>query len=295
MFYVLLIILIAVGLVVVSSLVVASFVTFYMLGGRFSSLSWWDQQSKRPSYDPTASALAAQPGMSLEANLVTRLLLYIFGVRFFRWLGADGKAVPLRYNFRNLQVRWKTTLVTALAFPLVTALLTVMLAFVRGMDSITQSSAVPGNVIVLADGALDEVFSDVGDPSITQFEESIQKMIKRDGKGGKPLMSKRSTSSSHAIEPAGPQAPLHPAPRRADRNLRQGPRADAGKGAVVLQRRPRSDGQSPQPTARTRARATSRSASWKSSSATARRPSAPTSANPPWPAISCRSAQTSAT
>src|SRR5688572_13009022 len=44
------------------------------------------------------------------------------------------RKVPLRYNLRNLQVRWKTTLVTALAFTLVTALMTVMLAFVTGMQ-----------------------------------------------------------------------------------------------------------------------------------------------------------------
>src|SRR5579864_382616 len=53
--------------------------------------------------------------------------------------------VPFRYNWRNLQVRWKTTAVTALAFTLVTALLTVMLAFVKGMDRLTEGSAQPGN------------------------------------------------------------------------------------------------------------------------------------------------------
>ena len=52
---------------------------------------------------------------------------------------AVGK-VPLRYNVRNLTVRWKTTLMTALAFTLVIALLTVMLAFVNGMYRLTQAS-----------------------------------------------------------------------------------------------------------------------------------------------------------
>src|SRR5260370_266200 len=36
--------------------------------------------------------------------------------------------VPLSYNFRNLTVRWRMTLLTALAFTLVISLLTVMLA-----------------------------------------------------------------------------------------------------------------------------------------------------------------------
>lgn len=70
--------------------------------------------------------------------------------------------VPLRYNFRNLVVRWRTTLLTGLAFTLVVGLMTVMLAFVNGMYALTRGSAIPGNVIVLADGATDEVFSDLG-------------------------------------------------------------------------------------------------------------------------------------
>src|SRR5262245_26119128 len=71
------------------------------------------------------------------------------------------RKVPLRYNLRNLQNRWKTTLVTALAFTLVTALLTFMLSFVKGMDRLTESSGHPGNVMVLSDGATDEAFSNL--------------------------------------------------------------------------------------------------------------------------------------
>jgi putative ABC transport system permease protein len=69
--------------------------------------------------------------------------------------------VPVIYNLRNLQVRWRTTLVTALAFTLVIALLTVMLAFVNGMYKLTQGSGQPGNVMVLAQGSTDESFSNV--------------------------------------------------------------------------------------------------------------------------------------
>ncbi len=67
--------------------------------------------------------------------------------------------VPLSYNVRNLMVRWKTTIMTALAFTLVVSLMTVMLAFVNGMYQLTEKSGRPGNVIVLADGATDETFS----------------------------------------------------------------------------------------------------------------------------------------
>jgi ABC-type antimicrobial peptide transport system permease subunit len=67
--------------------------------------------------------------------------------------------VPIGYNLRNLAVRWRTTFLTALAFTLVVSLLTVLLAFVKGMDKLTEGSGQPGNVMVLSDGATDELFS----------------------------------------------------------------------------------------------------------------------------------------
>jgi ABC-type lipoprotein release transport system permease subunit len=76
-------------------------------------------------------------------------------------LVASGK-VPLRYNVRNLAVRWKTTLMTGLAFTLVVGLLTVMLAFVNGMRRLTENSGHPENVVVLSEGATDEAFSNLG-------------------------------------------------------------------------------------------------------------------------------------
>ena len=95
---------------------------------------------------------------------------------FLRWMFIAGIAplavmalvlvfaprIPLSYNFRNLLVRWRTTLLTMLAFTLVVGLMTVMLAFVNGMYVLTQGSSVTGNVMVLADGSLDEAFSDLG-------------------------------------------------------------------------------------------------------------------------------------
>jgi ABC-type lipoprotein release transport system permease subunit len=82
------------------------------------------------------------------------------GLALAALLAVLGK-VPVTYNVRNLQIRWRTTLVTALAFTLVIALLTVMLAFVNGMYKLTQGSGQPGNVMVLAQGSTDESFSNV--------------------------------------------------------------------------------------------------------------------------------------
>ncbi len=78
--------------------------------------------------------------------------------------------VPIRYLIRNLVVRWKTTLLTALAFTLVVSLLTIMLAFVKGMDRLTEASGQPGNVMILSDGATDEAFSSLSVENTADLE-----------------------------------------------------------------------------------------------------------------------------
>ena len=60
--------------------------------------------------------------------------------------------VPLAYNFRYLWVRRRDTLLTALAFTVVVALVVVLLAFVNGMYKLNESTGVPGNVLVLSEG-----------------------------------------------------------------------------------------------------------------------------------------------
>jgi putative ABC transport system permease protein len=75
----------------------------------------------------------------------------------------------VRYNIRNMTVRWPITLLTGMAFILVIGLMTVMLAFVNGLYKLTQGSGQPGNVMVLADGATDELFSNLGTSDITQL------------------------------------------------------------------------------------------------------------------------------
>lgn len=112
----------------------------------------------------------------LFAALLSILLLQAVGVL---------KRVPFSYNLRNLVVRWRITLLTALAFTLVVGLMTVMLAFVNGMYRLTESSGIPGNVIVLADGATDELFSNLGYGDIKEIElrPDVQRV------DGKPLAS----------------------------------------------------------------------------------------------------------
>jgi len=100
---------------------------------------------------------------------------------------AVGK-VPLSYNVRNLTVRWRTTILTALAFTLVVSLLVVMLAFVNGMRRLTEGTGVPGNVLVLADGATDETFSNLAIGELTEIESLPQ--VLRDS--GRPMASRES-------------------------------------------------------------------------------------------------------
>jgi ABC-type antimicrobial peptide transport system permease subunit len=96
-------------------------------------------------------------------------------------LAAVGK-VPLAYNYRNLVVRWRITFLTALAFTLVVALLTVMLAFVQGMYRLTEGSSQPGNVLVLSDGATDEAFSNLGYSDIGDVEREPGVLRDEDGR-----------------------------------------------------------------------------------------------------------------
>jgi putative ABC transport system permease protein len=95
--------------------------------------------------------------------------------------------VPIGYNLRNLVVRWRVTLLTALAFTLVVALLTFMQAFVNGLNRLTEGSAQPGNVMVLSDGATDELFSNLVLSDMSNLERQPGVLT---NDRGQPLCSK---------------------------------------------------------------------------------------------------------
>ncbi len=95
--------------------------------------------------------------------------------------------VPLSYSYRNLRVRWKTTLMTASAFTLVVAALVVMLAFVRGVEEACTASGEPENVLLLAKGDNDEVMSRLDHVVVSQVENT--RGVARDA-ANKPLASR---------------------------------------------------------------------------------------------------------
>ncbi len=121
--------------------------------------------------NPLLNWLAEHPGVIgwtvFALLLALPLFLYLLPIR----------KVPLRYNLRNLQARWITTLVTALVFTAVTGLLITMLAFVKGMERLTEGTGDERNVVVLADGATDEVFSNLVPFSVKLLPDELQREV----------------------------------------------------------------------------------------------------------------------
>jgi hypothetical protein len=95
--------------------------------------------------------------------------------------------VPLRYNLRNIRVRWRTTALTALAFTVVIALLIFMHAFAMGITRLSERSGQPANVICLSDGASDESYSSL--PLSTATDLALQAGVVREA-DGRPLCSR---------------------------------------------------------------------------------------------------------
>jgi hypothetical protein len=96
--------------------------------------------------------------------------------------------VPLGYTLRNLQLRWRTTLMTALAFTAVVGLTVFLLAFTTGMQRMMEGSAQPGNVVILSEGAIDEGFSNLNASDLGEIEKLPG--IRCDGEGGQPWASR---------------------------------------------------------------------------------------------------------
>ncbi len=115
--------------------------------------------------------------------MILELLAVAVALMLLLW--GIGK-IPLSYNLRNLTVRWKTTLMTALAFTAVIALLTVMMAFVGGMKKMTEGTGRPDNVLVLSDGATNEAISNLPIVDLSEIE-NLPEVARAEGR---PLASR---------------------------------------------------------------------------------------------------------
>lgn len=109
--------------------------------------------------------------------------------------------VPLAYNLRNLRVRWLTNGLTALAFVVVVGFLAFLLAFVNGMNKMTQNSGIPGNVFVLSDGATDEIFSNLGYGDIDNVERAVADVEQVMDAAGKPVLTEDEKEVWRQINP----------------------------------------------------------------------------------------------
>jgi putative ABC transport system permease protein len=115
-----------------------------------------------------ASEVVVRTGVASRALAVGWVVLIVYSLDLAILL-LIGR-VPLAYNIRNLLVRWRISVLTAIVFTAVVGLLTALLAFVNGMYALTADSGHPGNVLVLADGATDEVFSNLGYDDVAMIE-----------------------------------------------------------------------------------------------------------------------------
>lgn len=89
--------------------------------------------------------------------------------------------VPFSYSYRNLLVRWRTTLMTACGFMLVVMALIVMLAFVNGVQTVCAGSGEAQNVLVMKEGNFDEVLSQINHGMALKAETAPE--VLRDSSG----------------------------------------------------------------------------------------------------------------
>lgn len=122
--------------------------------------------------DPALSPLLATPLWTLlPATLIQHwpfvlLLVYATDLALLLLIGK----VPLAYNLRYLWVRKRDTILTAVVFTVVIALVIVLLAFVNGMYKLNENTGIPGNVMVLSEGSTDELFSNLGYSDVNNVE-----------------------------------------------------------------------------------------------------------------------------
>src|ERR1041385_5171770 len=95
-------------------------------------------------------------------------------------------AIPLKYNLRNLRVRWRMTLATTLGVALVVAVFVMVMALARGLKATYITTGDERNLIVLRKGSTAESSSPAQREQVRQIK--YLDGIKRTA-GGEPLAS----------------------------------------------------------------------------------------------------------
>ena len=77
--------------------------------------------------------------------------------------------IPLKYNVRNLRVRWKTTLMTILGTALLVASSCILFGLVEGLEHSLKVSGDPLDLIILRKGSSNETTGNSKPPRPTRF------------------------------------------------------------------------------------------------------------------------------
>ena len=95
-------------------------------------------------------------------------------------------ALPIKYNVKNVFVRWRSTIATILGIALVVAVFIVLQALAVGLESSSANTGAEGNLLVMRKGSTAESSSQVKLDQVRtiQFLEGVA----RDG-AGRPLVS----------------------------------------------------------------------------------------------------------
>src|SRR6185369_14952975 len=95
-------------------------------------------------------------------------------------------ALPIKYNVKNVLVRWRSTIATILGIGLVVAVYMLVQALAVGLESSSGNTGAPGNLLVMRKGSPAESSSQV---KLDQVK-TIQYIdgVARDA-AGKPLVS----------------------------------------------------------------------------------------------------------
>src|SRR6516162_6558793 len=95
--------------------------------------------------------------------------------------------IPLKYNVRNLRVRWKTTLMTVVGTALLVASSCILFGLVEGLEYSLKISGDPLDLIVLRKGSSNETSGGFESAKADQLLElqGIQRNL-----SGKPMAAK---------------------------------------------------------------------------------------------------------
>jgi len=94
--------------------------------------------------------------------------------------------IPLKYNIRNLVVRWRSTLTTMLGIALVVAVFVMVMALARGLQATYINTGDARNLLVLRKGSTAESSSQIERAKVRMFKYRDE--IARDA-GGEPMLS----------------------------------------------------------------------------------------------------------